>query len=55
VSETGHEWNAVDQREVAIDDPICVGIAVCSLTRRHPTTATVEGVTVTSLSTPRDE
>lgn len=46
VSLDGHRWVPVDQRRVALDDPIVVGLAVCSIVSRRSCTATFEDVTV---------
>jgi len=50
VSAHGSTWRTVDRRPVALEDPVCVGLAVCSNVPLEPATAAFEGVTVTELT-----
>lgn len=45
----GDAWVPVDQRRVSLEDPIHVGLAVCSVTPGDAATATFEDVTVRRL------
>jgi len=48
-STDGEEWKLLDQRPVALDGPVCVGLAVCSHTTDETIEARFENVTVTEL------
>mgnify|MGYP000498303652 CR=1 FL=1 len=48
-STDGEEWQPLDQRPVALEDPVCVGLAVCSHTRDETVEARFENVTISEL------
>ena len=54
ISEDGSSWDVIDQRHVALDDRIHVGLAVCSVVPRALCRATFEDVSVRELR-PREE
>jgi len=51
----GDSWVAVDQRRVALEDPVHVGLAVCSVTPGETCTVTFEDVTVRRLESDRTD
>jgi two-component system aerobic respiration control sensor histidine kinase ArcB len=51
----GGSWLPVDQRRVALDDPVHVGLAVCSVTPGESCAVTFEDVTVCRLETGPDQ
>mgnify|MGYP000026501665 CR=1 FL=1 len=48
-STDAEEWQPLDQRPVALEDPVCVGLAVCSHSSDETIEARFENVTVTEL------